>query len=194
MNDIVEAALLRLKEGNQRYAAGQSVNAITDAETRRSLIGAQRPFVAVLGCADSRAIPELIFDAGIGELFVVRVAGNVINPQNNGSLEYAVEYLDVSLIVVLGHQNCGAVSATLDNYDGPGHIQSITEAISEAIDEAKDLPGDPLLNTVQVNARRMARLLRATEPILSTAVEAGTLRIVPAYYDFEHGLVEFLAE
>jgi len=95
---------------------------------------------------------------------------------------------------VLGHQNCGAVSATLDNYDGPGHIHTITEAISEAIDEAKDLPGDPLLNTVQVNARRMARLLRATEPILSAAVEAGTLRIVPAYYDFEHGLVEFLAE
>ena len=194
MNDITEAALLRLKEGNQRYAAGQSVNAITDAETRRSLIGSQRPFVAVLGCADSRAIPELIFDAGIGELFVVRVAGNVINPHNNGSLEYAVEHLDVSLIVVLGHQNCGAVSATLDNYEGPGHIRSITEAISEAIDEAKDLPGDPLLNTVQVNARRMARLLRATEPILSTAVEAGTLRIVSAYYDFEHGLVEFLEE
>ena len=99
-----DEAIQRLKEGNQRYAAGQSVNAITDVETRRSLIGSQRPFVAVLGCADSRAIPELIFDAGIGELFVVRVAGNVINPQNNGSLEYAVEHLDVSLIVVLGHQ------------------------------------------------------------------------------------------
>ena len=189
-----DEAIQRLKEGNQRYAAGQSINAITDVETRRSLIGSQQPFVAVLGCADSRAIPELIFDAGIGELFAVRVAGNVINPQNNGSLEYAVEHLDVSLIVVLGHQNCGAVAATLDNYDGPGHIQSITEAISEAIDEAKDLPGDPLVNTVKANARRMARLLRATEPLLSVAVEADKLRIVPAYYDFEHGLVEFLEE
>ena len=189
-----DEALQRLKEGNERYATGQSVNAVTDAETRRSLVGSQQPYAAVLGCADSRAIPELIFDAGIGELFSVRVAGNVINPQNNGSLEYAVAHLDVALIVVMGHQNCGAVSATLDNYDGPGHIQSITEAISDAIDEAKDLPGDPLLNTVKANARRMARLLRETGPILSAAVEAGTLRIVPAYYDFEQGLVEFLEE
>ncbi len=194
MNDIAEAALLRLKKGNQRYASGQSVNAITDAETRRSLVGSQQPFVAVLGCADSRAIPELIFDAAIGELFAVRVAGNVINPQNSGSLEYAVEHLGVSLIVVLGHQNCGAVSATLDDYDGPGHIQSITEAIGHAIEEVKDLPGDPLLNAVQGNARRMARLLKATEPILSAAVAAGKLRIMPAYYDFEEGLVEFLDE
>ena len=189
-----DEALQRLKEGNERYATGQSVNAVTDAETRRSLVGSQQPYAAVLGCADSRAIPELIFDAGIGELFSVRVAGNVINPQNNGSLEYAVAHLDVALIVVMGHQDCGAVSATLDNYDGPGHIQSITEAISDAIDEAKDLPGDPLLNTVKANARRMARLLRETGPILSAAVEAGTLRIVPAYYDFEQGLVEFLEE
>jgi len=187
-------AIQRLKEGNQRYASGQSINAVTDVETRRSLVGSQQPFVAVLGCADSRAIPELIFDAAIGELFAVRVAGNVINPQNNGSLEYAVEHLDVSLIVVLGHQNCGAVSATLDNYDGPGHIQSITEAISAAIDDAKDLPGDTLANTVKANACRMARLLRATEPILSAAVEAGKLQIIPAYYDFEEGLVEFLEE
>ena len=189
-----DEAIQRLKDGNERYASGQSVNAVTDAETRRSLVGSQKPYVAVLGCADSRAIPELIFDAGIGELFVVRVAGNVINPQNNGSLEYAVAHLDVALIVVMGHQNCGAVSATLDNYDGPGHIQSITEAIRDAIDDAKDLPGDPLLNTVKANARRMARLLRETGPILSAAVEAGTLRIVPAYYDFEQGLVEFLDE
>ena len=189
-----DEALQRLKEGNERYASGQSINAITDAETRRSLVGSQQPYAAILGCADSRAIPELIFDAGIGEVFSVRVAGNVINPQNNGSLEYAVAHLDVALIVVMGHQNCGAVSATLDNYDGPGHIQSITEAISDAIDDAKDLPGDTLANTVKANARRMARLLRETGPILSTAVEAGTLRIVPAYYDFEHGLVEFLAE
>jgi len=189
-----DEALQRLKEGNERYASGQSANAVTDAETRRSLVGSQQPYAAVLGCADSRAIPELIFDAGIGEVFSVRVAGNVINPQNNGSLEYAVAHLDVALVVVMGHQNCGAVSATLDNYDGPGHIQSITEAISDAIDDAKDLPGDTLTNTVKVNAQRMARLLRETGPILSAAVEAGTLRIVPAYYDFEQGLVEFLEE
>ena len=189
-----DEALQRLKEGNERYASGQSANAVTDAETRRSLVGSQQPYVAVLGCADSRAIPELIFDAGIGEVFSVRVAGNVINPQNNGSLEYAVAPLDVALIVVLGHQNCGAVSATIDNYDGPGHIQSITEAISDAIEDAKDLPGDTLANTVKANARRMARLLRETGPILSAAVEAGTLSVVPAYYDFEQGLVEFLEE
>ena len=189
-----DEALQRLKEGNERYASGQSANAVTDAETRRSLVGSQQPYAAVLGCADSRAIPELIFDAGIGEVFSVRVAGNVINPQNNGSLEYAVAHLDVALVVVMGHQNCGALSATLDNYDGPGHIQSITEAISDAIDDAKDLPGDTLTNTVKANAQRMARLLRETGPILSAAVEAGTLRIVPAYYDFEQGLVEFLEE
>ena len=184
----------RLKEGNQRYASGQSINAITSVDTRRSLVSSQQPFAAVLGCADSRAIPELIFDAEIGELFVVRVAGNVINPQINGSLEYAVKHLGVSLIVVLGHQNCGAVSATLDNYDGPGHIQSITEAISGAIDEVKDIPGDPLRNAVQANACRTAHLISDTEPILSAAVEADQLSVVPAYYDFEQGLVEFLKE
>ena len=118
----------------------------------------------------------------------------MINPVDNGSLEYAVEHLDVSLIVVLGHQNCGAVSATLEDYQGPGHIHFIVEAISEAIEEAKGLPGDPLLNAVHANAKRMARLLRATEPILSTAVEQGRLRIEPAYYDFEHGRVDFLEE
>ena len=112
----------------------------------------------------------------------------------NGSLEYAVKHLGVSLIVVLGHQNCGAVSATLDNYDGPGHIQSITELISGVIDEVKDLPGDPLRNAVQANARRMVHLLSASKPILSAAVEADKLRIVSAYYDFEKGLVEFLKE
>lgn len=191
---VAADAIMRLKAGNQRYAEGKTVNAVVDAETRRSLVGAQQPFAAVLGCSDSRAIPELIFDAGIGELFVVRVAGNVINSVNNGSLEYAVEHLGVELIVVLGHQNCGAVSATLEDYQGPGHIHSIVEAISEAIEEVKGLPGDPLLNAVHANAKRMARLLRATQPILSTAVQQGELRIEPAYYDFEHGRVEFLEE
>ncbi len=190
----IDELIQRLKEGNQRYANGESVNVVTDVETRQSLVGSQQPFVAVLGCADSRAIPELIFDAAIGELFAVRVAGNVANPQNNGSLEYAVEHLGVSLIVVLGHQNCGAVSATLDNYDGPGHIQSITEAISGVIEEIDGMPGDRLCNAVQANARRTAQLLRGTEPILSAAVEVGKLCIVPAYYDFEEGLVDFLDE
>ncbi len=186
-------ALQRLKDGNARYVRGESIHPCTEASARESLVDGQKPFAAILGCADSRAVPELAFDTSIGELFVVRVAGNVANPENNGSLEYAVAHLGVQLIVVLGHQNCGAVTAALQGYDGPGQIQSIVEAISPAVDEAKDLDGDPLDNAIRSNARRVAGLLEQQDPILSQAVESGQLSVVPACYRLDTGEVEFLS-
>ena len=133
----------------------------------------------------------MAFDTSIGELFVVRVAGNVTNPENNGSLEYAVEHLGVQLIVVLGHQSCGAVTAAVQGYDGPGDIHSIVDAIQPAIEEAKDLDGDPLENAIRCNIKRVVHLLEQQEPILSKAVQENQLRVIPACYQLDTGGVDF---
>ena len=186
-----DEAIQRLKDGNARYVRGESLHPHTAPETRRSLIDGQKPFAAILGCADSRAVPELAFDTSIGELFVVRVAGNVTSPENNGSLEYAVEHLGVQLIVVLGHQRCGAVTAALQGYDGPGQIHSIVDAIQPAIEEAKDLDGDPLENAIHCNVKRMVHLLEQQDPILSKAVQDNQIRVIPACYQLDTGAVDF---
>ena len=187
-----DESIQRLKAGNQRYVRGESLHPHTTAEQRQALVEVQTPFAAILGCADSRSVPELAFDTGIGELFVVRVAGNVANPENSGSLEYAVGHLGVRLIVVLGHQGCGAVTAVLEGYDGPGHIHSIIEAIQPAVEEAKALDGDPLENAIHCNAKRVAQLVIRQNPVLSQAVQNGKLCVVPAYYQLDSGQVDFL--
>ena len=186
-----DKAIQRLKDGNARYSRGESLHPHTEAATRRSLIAGQKPFAAILGCADSRSVPELAFDTSIGELFVVRVAGNVTSPENNGSLEYAVEHLGVKLIVVLGHQRCGAVTAALQGYDGPGNIHSIVNSIRPAVEEAMDLDGDPLENAIHCNIKRVVSLLEQKDPILSKAVQDKQIRIIPACYQLDTGEVDF---
>jgi carbonic anhydrase len=180
-----------LVEGNKRFVSGQAIHPDQSVERRAVLAGGQAPFAIVLTCSDSRVSPELYFDQGLGNLFVARNAGNVIDNHILGSLEYAVEHLHVHLIVVVGHAKCGAVSAALLGNHEPGHIQSVLNSIASGLGGVKDQPGDQLDAAVRANARRSAELVERSEPILQEAVKAGKLRVVSANYDLASGNVEF---
>ena len=187
-----DKALQRLLEGNQRYVAGKATHPDQTAERRLELAKGQAPFAIVLTCSDSRVAPELFFDQGLGDLFVIRNAGNILDDHVIGSMEYAVEHLHANLIVVVGHGKCGAVSAAVAGGEIPGHIRSIVEAITPAIEEAKNLPGDKVDNAVRANAQHMATILTHVEPILKTEVKEGHLKIVAARYDLSTGQVEII--
>jgi len=187
-----DQALQRLLEGNQRYVAGKPAHPDQTPERRLELTKGQAPFAIVLTCSDSRVSPELFFDQGLGDLFVIRNAGNLLDDHVIGSMEYAVEHLHASLIVVVGHGKCGAVSAAVGGGEIPGHIRSIAEAIMPAVEEAKNLPGDKVDNAVRANAQRMATILTHVDPILKTEAHEGRLKIVAARYDLSTGQVEML--
>lgn len=182
-------ALDLLKEGNKRYQSGQYKHPNTSTDRRDSQTGGQEPFAIILSCADSRVAPELLFDRGIGDLFIIRVAGNVVDDHAIGSIEYAVAHLNTKLIVVLGHESCGAVGASLDGSDPGAHIGSITTKIHPAVDRAKQMKGDLLTNSVQENAKMVSDTLRNCDPILSNTEG---LEVIPAYYKLSNGEVEFL--
>lgn len=196
-----ENVLQKLLEGNRRYASGLMEHPHHAIARRAALIAGQQPVAAILGCADSRVPPEIVFDQGLGDLFVVRVAGNVVDDVILGSLEYAAGHLHVPLIMVLGHSGCGAVNAALaaafaaTPADGKleGHLPSLAAALQPAINRAKEQPGDVADLTVRANARLMAEQLCTSTPILAEMVSAGQLRIVAARYDLESGVVEVLA-
>jgi len=186
-------ALARLKAGNTRFASGDLTLPRQGVERREALAAGQRPFAVVLACADSRTPPEVLFDQGLGDLFVVRVAGNVINDEAIGSIEYAVDHLGAQLVVVLGHDRCGAVTAARDTFaakaKAPGHIQSIVNAIRPAV---KSTLGENADATIRANERNVTQALRSSAPILKEKVKAGKLTVVPANYDLKSGRVEFL--
>jgi carbonic anhydrase len=185
-------ALQQLKEGNKRYVEGNLNHPHTDNSWRDSLQEGQHPFAVILSCADSRVVPELLFDQGLGDLFVIRVAGNVAKDKVLGSMEYAVKYLGTRLIIVLGHEKCGAVSASLGTEDPGGHIGSIIEKLKPAVYMAKRMEGDHLTNAIKVNAEITAEEIKESKPILSEAFENQGLMVVPAYYQLSTGEVEFL--
>ena len=185
-------ALEILMTGNRRFVAGRPMFPDQSPNRRRELAAGQKPFAIVLTCADSRVAPELYFDQGLGNLFVLRNAGNILNDHTIGSIEYAVEHLHVGLIVVVGHEKCGAVAAAVAGGHAPGHVQSIVEAIQPAVKETADLPGDKVDHAVRANARLVAAALQASDPILNEAVKQGRVKIVPARYDLATGKVELL--
>jgi len=185
-------ALNKLIAGNKRYMEGNLEHPHQTPERREDLASGQKPFACVLSCADSRVPPEIIFDQGLGDLFVVRVAGNVANDMIVGSLEYAVDHLGTSLIVVLGHKRCGAVSATVHGGTAPGKIGSLVTAIQPAVEAVKDHTGDLVDNAVRENIKRCVEQLKATAPILSEKINAGELQIAGAYYDLDTGGVVLL--
>ncbi len=190
-----EQALARLRAGNTRFVQHKETHPNISFDRRRALARTgQHPHAIILGCADSRVPPELIFDEGLGDLFVIRNAGNVINDEVLGSIEYAVEHLGTRLVVVLGHENCGAVSAAVaaGNAEAPGHIKTVIESIRPAVEETASQPGDKVHNCVLANARRVARQIRESEPILKHAVDHSHLMVVAADYDLETSMVEFL--
>src|SRR6266446_7855694 len=188
-------AISKLKEGNGRYTGGNLQHPGQTAERRAELAKSQYPFATILSCSDSRVPPEIVFDQGLGDLFVVRVAGNVIDDHGLGSIEYSVDHLGVRLIVVLGHQSCGAVQAARETIaaksKAPGHIQSLVTAIQPAVEATAK--GD-LEATIKANVKDVVRALRSSTPILKAKVDSGDLRVVGAYYNLDTGAVTFLDE
>lgn len=185
------AALKRLTEGNARYASNQPD--IKDYSAGRAARAqAQYPVAAILSCADSRVAPELAFDQGPGDLFVVRVAGNYFNPDNLASLEYAVEVLNAPLIMVLGHTNCGAVNAVVKDLKKheplPGHIYLLVDALRPGIESALKAGGDP----VEANVRHNVERLRRAQPVLQQRLTQKKIDIVGGVYDLASGHVRLL--
>lgn len=189
MNEAARRALDDLLRGNERYAGGRPAHPRGDAGRRAETAGGQRPFAAVVSCSDSRVPPEILFDQGIGDLFVVRTAGGVLDDAAIGSLEYAVEHLRVPLLVVLGHTRCGAVEAAIAGGRAPGRIARLVEALRPAVERASSLGGDQSANAVRACARASLALLAACGPIIAPRVADGSLELVGAVYDVATGIV-----
>jgi carbonic anhydrase len=213
-------AISKLKEGNGRFVAGNmqhphesseersymaansyenagmaflGMTAEQAAKRRTELIKSQHPFAAIVCCSDSRVPPEIVFDQGLGDLFIVRVAGNVINDEGLGSLEYTVDHLGTRLILVLGHQRCGAVDAARETIaakgKAPGHIQSLVTAIKPAVEATAK---EDLDATIKANVKHVVDTLRSSTPILKAAVESGKIQVIGGYYSLDTGSVTFL--
>ena len=191
-----DQALKMLMDGNARFVAGKAGAACRTPQDFSKVAAGQAPFAVIVGCADSRAGPETLFDQGVGDLFVVRVAGNVVDGAGNtvkGSIEYAVAELKSPLIMVLGHSECGAVKsaiAHLDKKDSlPGSINGLVELIKPAVTSVKGEPGKELVNAIRVNAKNGATKLASLDPIIAPAVKAGKVKVVAAVYDLSTGQV-----
>lgn len=184
----------RLIAGNERYASGHPLHLHQDVDRRTEVAAGQHPIAVVVGCSDSRVPPEIVFDQGLGDIFVVRVAGNVVDDQALGSIEYAVEHLGAHLIVVLGHEKCGAVQAAVDGGEVPGHIDSIVQAIKPAVDQARSQPGNLLDNAINANVLRVVYEIRHSQPILEHEVHSGGLKVVGARYNLAAGTVQWLTQ
>ncbi len=186
-------AISKLKEGNDRYTSGNLQHPGQTTERRTELASDQHPFASIVSCSDSRVPPEIVFDQGLGDLFVVRVAGNVINNEGLGSLEYAVDHLGSRLILVLGHQSCGAVKAARETIaakgKAPGHIQSLVTAIKPAVEATA---GGDLEATIKANVKHVVNALRSSTPILKAKVDSGEVQVVGGYYSLDTGAVTFL--
>ena len=188
-----DKAIDRLMAGNRENITVQQTHPNQMPERRAELIDGQRPFAVILGCADSRVPPEVIFDQGLGDLFVVRVAGNIIDDIVLGSIEYAASHLHTPLIMVLGHSQCGAIGATVAGGDLEGHIPSLAEAIQPVLDSIQDQTGNLVDNTARANARMVSEQLKQSTPVLSDLVNEVELKVVAAFYDLDTGVVEILA-
>jgi carbonic anhydrase len=186
-----DSALAELKSGNLRYVNNQEESYKALAAERRATAQKQTPFAIVVTCSDSRVPAEEIFDLGIGEIFVVRSAGQVLDRSSLGSIEYAAEHLGVKLVVVLGHERCGAVTAATKEGEAKGNIAYLVEQIKPAVEAAKKKEGDLLTNAIQENATMIAKQIETNEPILKELTEKGELKVVSAIYDLDEGTVTF---
>ena len=189
-----QEAMHRLVEGNARYTAGSMQHPRQNAARRREVAPKQTPFAVVLDCADSRVPPEIVFDQGLGDLFVCRVAGNFADPAITGSIEYAVAHFNTPLVVVLGHDRCGAAAATLDTADTrlmpPASIAAVVSAILPYAKPASS-GAQRLSETIDANARAVAKAL-AMSPVIHPKIATGGIQVVAARYAFESGHVKFL--
>ncbi|HXW52230.1 MAG TPA: carbonic anhydrase [Candidatus Acidoferrales bacterium] len=189
-----DAALAKLKAGNATFIEHVSTTRTQTIEERAALGKGQAPFASVLACADSRTTPEIVFNQGLGDIFVVRVAGNVATATELASLEYASAVLKSPLIVVMGHSACGAVKAAIDLTKGqtfPGDIQTLAKIIEPAATKTKSEAGDWVVNAIQENVR-LTKATVAASPVLAELANSGGLKIVGAYYQLETGIVTWL--
>ena len=193
--------LTLLKKGNQRFMLSKSVNARQDSLRVQELASGQNPHTVIVGCSDSRVSPEVLFDQGLGDLFVIRTAGNVMGHYELGSIEYAAAHLHTKLIVVMGHSSCGAVNAMIEHsgehaHDVPGHIASIVKALGSG-DNVKEVlanrDGEALdMRAVEANVIDGVKQLRGCAPILNELYNSGKVKIIGAIYHIETGEVEYL--
>ena len=188
-----DEALRRLVEGNARYRAGQT-HVRDYAAGRAARVATHRPIASVLGCSDARVGPEFIFDQGPGDLFMVRVAGNILQPEGLASLEYAAQFLGVPLIFVLGHSNCGAVDAAIkalrDNASLPGHLPELIDQVRPAVIAAQETrPADLLNAAIAENVRRTRQAVDRAQPLLAEMVESGKVKVAGGVYDISTGRV-----
>ncbi len=182
--------LQRLIEGNKHFIADKLEGKLNDSSRRNEILNGQDPFAIVLSCADSRVVPEMVFDTGIGELFVVRVAGNVANTSSIASMEYAVAHLGTSVLVVLSHQNCGAVTAAVGGGDNGSNLNHLLAHIGPAIQGTAK--GASIDEVIRKNAHLTAEELLNRSSIIADAVKQNKLKIVTAYYHLDSGEVEYL--
>jgi len=187
-----EQALNLLKEGNKRFVEGKSIRPHQTMDRIRELSTGQKPYAIIVGCSDSRVPSEIIFDQGLGDLFIVRTAGQVSSFASWGSVEFANAVLGAKLIVVIGHTKCGAVAAACKVPDVPGQIVTLINAIKPAAQLAKNQPGDLIENAVKINVAMQVQQLQNLEPVLTKAIQSGETKIVGAVYDLSSGKVEFL--
>jgi carbonic anhydrase len=194
-----QAILRDLLEGNRRFAGGQAAGPRRSPEDFAALAAGQTPEAIIVGCADSRVSPEILFDQGVGDLFVIRVAGNVVSNTGvivKGSIEYAVAELGVPLVLVLGHSQCGAVKAALQHLEAkdalPGAIAGLVDVIKPAVAASRGKPGDPLDNAIRANVVAGVARLKSLPPIVAPAVKRGKLTVVGGVYDLKSGVVTMI--
>jgi carbonic anhydrase len=196
-------ALESLKQGNLRFVEGKTqYSELVNPQRRSNLIEGQKPRVIILGCSDSRVPAEMIFDHGLGDLFVIRVAGNIVAPSQVGSIEFAVESYGTPLVVVLGHTHCGAIQATLDALRNPEavhthNVNSIVSRIQPSIEtlyetELSEKPEELARFAVRANIRASVSQIRSSSPLLEQKVQSQLLQVVGAQYSIETGVVDFL--
>lgn len=192
MNPAAKAILDDLLEGNQRYVENNLTATHLHETQRRDTVYGQKPKAAVLGCADSRVISEIIFDQSIGDLFVTRVAGNIASQGAIASLEFAVMALEVGVIVVLGHQSCGAVTAAWQSAQVPNNLAQLVEEIIPVVKPHKSNPSTDMNVLVKENILHVCKLLCERSDVIQAAVDEGKLEIIPVFYFLDSGKVELL--
>lgn len=188
-----DQALQMLMEGNDRFVNRRTINSTNRDITRiKQVSKSQSPFASILGCADSRVPSEIIFDQGFGDLFVCRVAGNIATPEEIGSLEFGAAELNSKVIMVMGHERCGAVTATIKGGQLPGQIGTLIEAIKPAVERSKGQAGDPVENACKANVLYQVENLKSS-PVLSGLIKEGKLKIAGGYYDLDNGRVTMVS-
>lgn len=191
-NISADEALLKLKQGNEHFVKMRLKHPDETKKRREELLKGQHPFVAILSCSDSRVPSEIIFDQGLGDIFVIRNAGNVLDEHIEGSIEYAVMHLGIKLVVIMGHQDCGAVKATISGGKETPCIESLKKAIKPAFEKCKKENNISVENVVKTNAKMDVVELLEKDTYLNDYIQEHGVKVVPAYYHLDTGVVEFL--